>query len=139
MLYFRSDQSSIGVTVEGVTIDNASWDVLEGGENTVDEVTLLPGGMAPQVAKGGIPKRSTATVKRLWSEPLILKYKELDAVAGNAAVTITYTVLNTNKTPAYAPITYTGVLGTVTRPNYDATKSEAAYLQIMVALNGELS
>lgn len=138
-VYFRSDQASIGVTVEGVSLGNESWDVLEGADNAVDVITLLPGGMAPQVAKGGIPKRSNGTVKRLWSESLILQYKALDAVAGNANITVTYTVLNTNKTPAFAPITYTGVIGTVSRPNYDATKSEAAYLTVEFGLNGEVS
>jgi len=138
-VFYRSDQTAIGVTVQGVTIDNVSWDVLEGGENTVDDIMLLPGGMAPQIAKGGIPKRSPVTVKRLWSEALILKYKELDAVAGNAEVTVTYTVLTPQKTPAFSPISYTGVLGTVSRPNYDATKSEPAYLTIMVGLNGEVN
>ena len=139
MVLYRSDQASIGVTVAGVTLDNLSWDVLEGGENTVEGITVLPGGMAPQKALGGIPKRSPLTIKRLWSEALILQYKALDAVAGQAIVNVSYTVLKTNKTPAYSPISYTGVLGTVSRPNYDAMKSEAAYLQIMVDLEGELA
>lgn len=138
-VYFRSDQTTISVTVAGVALDNLSWDVMEGGDNTVEGLTLLPGGMAPQVAKGGIPKRSPLTIKRLWSEALILQYKALDAVAGNAEVKAAYTVLNTNKTPAFSPISYTGVLGTVSRPNYDAMKSEAAYLTIMVDMNGELA
>ncbi len=136
-VYFRSDQASIGVSVAGITIDNLSWDVLEGGDQTVEGMTVLPGGMQPQVALGGIPKRSPITVKRLWSEPTIIAYKALDAVAGNAAVTITYTVLSTNREeiPGFVR-TYTGVLGTVTRPNYDAMKSEAAYLTIVAELNG---
>lgn len=139
--YFRSDQASIGVTVSGIILDNLSWDVLEGGEQSVDGVTVLPGGMAPQVPLGGIPKRATATVKRLWAESLVVQYKALDEVAGNAAVTVTYQVLGTNKAPArgIAPITYTGVLANVMRPNYDAMKSEAAYLEITVDLAGALN
>ena len=139
-VYYRSDQTAIAVTVAGINLDKESWDVLEGGENTVEGITLLPGGMAPQVAKGGIPKRSPITVKRLWSESLILVYKELDEVAGNAEVKVTYTVLGTNKVAAAGlpQFTYTGVLGTVSRPNYDAMKSEAAYLSIMCDLNGAL-
>jgi hypothetical protein len=136
---YRSDQASIGVTVAGITLDNLSWDVLEGGENTVEGLAVLPGGMAPQRALGGIPKRSPVTVKRLWSEALITQYKLLDSVAGQASVKISYTVLGTNRTPAFVPISYTGTLGTVSRPNYDAMKAEAAYLTIMVELEGELA
>ena len=119
-----------------------SWDVLEGGENTVEGLTVLPGGMVPQVALGGIQKRSPLTVKRLWAESLIIKYKELDELAGQAECKVTYEVKNKRNSEATftgSKITYSGVLGTVTRPNYDAMKSEAAYLQIMVDLSGTLS
>jgi hypothetical protein len=137
---YRSDQALITVTITpSIGLDLGSWDVFEGGDNTVDDLTVLPGGMAPQVALGGIPKRSPVTVKRLWSSALIPIFKALDAQAGQAAVTVGYTVLSTSKEPAYPAVSYTGILGTVTRPNYDAMKSEAAYLQISVALNGELS
>lgn len=139
MKYYRSDQAQISVTVEGVAIDNVSWDSMEGGENEVEGLDILPGGMAPQIALGGIPKRKPVTIQRVWSDTLIGVYKALDAVAGNAAVTASYTVLGTNKKPAFSPITYTGVLGTVTRPNYKAGTSEEAFLQLMVHLNGEVN
>lgn len=135
-LIFRSDQASIGVTVTGVNLGNESWDVLEGGAQEVEVVMVLPGGMEPQVALGGIPKRSVLTVKKLWSESMINEFQLLDSVAGNAFTTVTYTVLGVNHKPAFPAYTYTGVLGTVTRPNYDAMKSEAAYLEISVGLNG---
>lgn len=138
-VFYRSDQASIAVTVAGLTIDNVSWDVLEGGDNTVEGLSILLGGMAPQRALGGIPKRSPVTVKRTWSDTLINVYKELDALSGQAAVTVSYTVLSANKTAAFAPITYTGILGTTTRPNYAAATSEQAFLQIMVDTDGEIS
>lgn len=138
-VYYRSDQARIGVEVTGLTLDKESWDVLEGGDQVVEGVTLLPGGMAPQVARGGIPKRSAITVKRLWSESLINLYKKLDESAGNAPITVTYTVLNNRNSATTFTITYTGVLENVSRPNYDATKAEAAYLTITAQLEGGIT
>jgi hypothetical protein len=135
---YRTDQASIGVTVAGVALPNESWDVLEGAENTVEGITVLPGGMAPQRALGGIPKRGPATVKKLWSESLIVLFKQLDGLAGQGLITITYTVLNANRTATAFTETYTGVMGTVSRPNYDAKTSEPAYLTVMADLDGEL-
>jgi len=136
---YRTDQASIGVTVAGITLPEGSWDVLEGAENMVEGVSVLPGGMAPQRALGGIPKRGPATVKRLWSEPLVIIFKQLDALAGYGDIIITYTVLNRNKTATIFTETYTGVMGTVSRPNYEAKTSEPAYLTIEAELDGELS
>jgi hypothetical protein len=136
---YRTDQASIGVTVAGIALPEGSWDVLEGAENTVEGVTALPGGMGPQRAMGGIPKRGPATVKKLWSEPLVLVFKQLDALAGQGGITIIYTVMNANKTATVFTETYTGVMGTVERPNYDAKTAEPAYLTIHADLDGELS
>jgi hypothetical protein len=113
--------------------------VLEGAENVVEGVTVLPGGMAPQRALGGIAKRGPATVKKLWSEPMILIFKQLDELAGSGVITITYTVLNTNKTATTYSDTYTGVMGTVSRPNYDAKTSEPAYLTVAADLDGPIA
>jgi hypothetical protein len=139
MKYFRSDQAAIHVSIEGVTLDGISWDVMEAGDNTVEGLVVHPGGMAEQVALGGIPKRSPLTVARLWSDTLIAVFKQIDSLAGQAAVTASYVVLNANKTATSNVETYTGVLGTVTRPNYKAGESTDAMLQIAVDLNGALS
>ena len=98
--------------------------------------------MRPQRALGGIPKRSNGAVKRLWSDVLIGQFKALDAAAGNGVVTVHYTILGNNRQPASIVndvVTYTGILGTVMRPNYDAMKAEPAYLTIEFGADGELS
>jgi hypothetical protein len=135
---YRSDQGSIGLTVAGVTLDNVSWDSFEGGDNTVEGQTYLPGGQRPQRSLGGTPKRSPITMKRIWSDTLINVYKQLDALAGSAVVTATYTVTRAG-IPVAAPITYTGTLGTVTRPNYGSETPEKAFLQIIIDPDGEIS
>lgn len=137
MAEYRSDQGSIGLTVTGVTIDNISWDSMEGGDNVVEGQTYLPGGQRPQRSLGGTPKRSPLTLKRIWSDTLINVYKTLDELAGSAIVTATYTVTRAG-IPVAAPITYTGTLGTVTRPNYGSETPEKAFLQVMVDVDGAL-
>lgn len=145
MPVYRSDQFSIGVKVEslpnGAQTDNIPWDSCEGFDNAVEGQTYLPGGMRPQVAQGGIPKRSPGTIKRAWSDPLLGIFKALDSGAGQCPVTVTVATLNNKKepVPGVAPITYTGVLGTVSRPNYMNTSAETAYLQIMVDADGEIN
>jgi hypothetical protein len=138
--YFRSNQGFIVVTVAGVTLDSASWDSAEGGEATVASLYVLPGGMVPGVELGDIPKRSPMTVKRLWSDTLFGQFLALDAAAGSAAATVGYQLMAADrKTRVGNPITYSGVLGTVTRPGYDSETNVAAYLQIVVNLNEQIT
>lgn len=138
-MYIRSDQAQINVEVAGVTLDTESWSSLEGGDNTPETAQVFPGGQKPVVALGGFAKPTPLTVMRPWSEALIKPYKELWSRAGQAAATVTYRNQNANREPIGEPVTYTGVLGTVTRPGYKAGTSEEAKLQITVDLNGELA
>lgn len=136
MPLYRSDQGHISVQVAGVTIDSLSWDSFEGGDLTVESQNYNPGGMVPAVSMGGKRSRSQATIKRVWSDTLIGAYVALDNAAGIAAVTCSYQALAADrKTPVGSPITYTGTLGNVTRPNYDSMTSTPAQLQIIVDLN----
>lgn len=138
--FFRTDQAAIHVTVAGVTIDDNVWDTMEGGDRSSDGVNYLPGGMAPSVELGGLPKRSDLTISRIWSDTMIAAYKALDNGCGKAAVTASYTNLDANGTMVpNSTITYTGILKSVTRPNYDSNSSGEAKLTIVVGLNGQLS
>ena len=140
MPIYRSDQGTLSVTVAGITIDNQSWDTAEGGDITVESQEYNPGAMAPAVAIGGKRSRSAMTVKRAWDDTLIGAYKALDNAAGKTPVTIGYQVLAADhRTPVGNPITYTGILGNVTRPGYDSMTSTVAMLQIVVSLNETIS
>ena len=136
--YIRTDQASIGVSVQGVTLPTESWALMEGGDNVSEEATAFPGGMKPQLALGGYPKRGPLTISIPWADNLIGLYKALDARVGISKVTASYQPLNANKEPLGAPITYTGVLTSAVRPNYKAGTSEEAHLQITVATDGEV-
>ena len=137
---FRTDQAHIHVAVAGVTIDSVSWDKFEGGNLTVESQMYNPGGMVPAVAMGGKRSRSPATISRVWSDALYAAYVALDNAAGIAAVTCSYQLLAADRqTPVGTTITYTGILGNVTRPGYDSMTSTPAMLAITVDLNEILS
>lgn len=132
MPFYRSDQGRIHLAVDGVPFtDNKSWDKFEGGDLTPDSPgPYNPGGMAPSLAVGGIRKRSNITVQRAWTESLMGVFMNLDDAAGSASFTCSYTPLQVDrKTSAGLTITYTGILLTVTRPNYDSTSSAVVLLQ----------
>ena len=139
MPYIRSDQALINVEVAGVGLDKEPWSSLEGGDNTPESAQAYPGGMRPLVALGGFPKPTALTVTRPWTESLIKPYKELWPLAGRAKAKVSYRALNANREPVGETVSYTGVLGTVTRPGYKAGTSEEAKLQITVDLDGEIA
>ena len=143
MPYIRSDQAQINVELTGANatvIDpSIAWSGLEGGDNTPETAQAFPGGMKPLVALGGFPKPTPLTVTRPWDEALIVPYKKMWALAGQAEVKVTYRALNANKEPFGEPVSYTGILGTVTRPGYKAGTSEEAKLQLTVDLHGEIA
>ena len=139
MPFIRSDQAVIHVKVAGVTLDTEPWSSLEGGDNTPEMVQAYPGGMKPLVSLGGFPKPTPLTVTRPWEEALIKPYKQLYKNAGQAEAEVSYQALNAEKKPYGEVVTYTGTLGTVTRPNYKAGTSEEAKLTITVDLHGEIS
>lgn len=134
--YFRSDTARVQVTVAGISLPSDSWSKMEGGENAAETSQLLPGGMAPAVALGGLAKRTDLTVHRPWSDVMAGAYKALDQAVGAATVTASYVVLDNNKQPvANASVTYTGILKSVTRPNYDSSSSTEALLQLVFECN----
>lgn len=135
---YRSDQVGLGVSIAGLSLPNQPWDVLEGAEGTVEgSLVVHPGGQLPQRALGGIAARGPATIKKLWSAAWLNAFKEVEAVRGSGLITITYTVKATAASPAAFSIVYTGVVGEVARPNYEAGKTEAAYLTVHADLDGE--
>jgi hypothetical protein len=137
VVIYRTDQASIGVTVPGINMPNESWDVLEGGSRTVEGLTVNPGGGLPQRALGGIAKRGPATIKKLWTPTIFLVFKELEEAAGFTPIVITYSVKLNMNAPAVFTETYTGIIGNVERPGYDAAKSEPAYMMIACDLDGD--
>lgn len=138
-MLIRSDQALILVKVEGVSIDKLPWSMFEGAEGNVEGDPVLPGGMSPQVAVGGVPKLSDITVERDWSDALAAVYKKLMAARGSAVAEVSWAILKRNKVPTGDVFSYSGVLIGVNRPNYKAGSSDGAMLKLVIQTNGEIA
>jgi hypothetical protein len=139
---YTSNQARIALKVPGVTIDNLSWDKFEGGERSADTQNYNPGGMKSAIATGGASKRAQATLTRAWDDTLIGAYIALEAAINTVGVACSITFLSTPTTIASgkpAGFNYTGVLRSVTRPNYDSTSSTIAMLAVVLELNEVIS
>lgn len=136
MALYRSDQARIGFQVPGVNLDIVSWDTFEGGENQANNLNYMPGGMQPAVDLGGVPQRSDITITREWSDTLAGIYKPLDNLTGKGTCTVSYQTLDANGNPVPGALfTYTGVIKSVSRPNYDSASSVNGKLQVVISCN----
>jgi hypothetical protein len=135
--YYRSDEASIHVGIAGVTIDDESWDMLDGFDLAAENKEIFPGG-GPQVSLGGIPKRSTGTVERDWSDTLFTVFKTLENSINNL-VTVSYVINEAPGKPQGTVFTYTGPLLSATRPGYKSGETGDAMLKLLVGANGGMS
>lgn len=139
MPIIRSDQALIFVEFVGVTSTKTPWAMLDGGDMVAESTQAFPGGSKPLVALGGFAKPSPLTVERPWEESLIVLYKTLFSKVGALEASISYQA-SRNAGEGYGPVTtYTGVLSSVTRPNYKAGTSEEAKLKCIFDINGEIA
>jgi hypothetical protein len=135
--YYRSDQAEIHVILTGIGLDKESWDMMEGGDPVAEEVVVFPGGQAPQVALGGLPKWSPITVERSWCEALALIYKQIANNAGAAPMEVSY-IQRFGGKPTGTIDTYSGVLMSAERPKYSAKESTDAFLKLTMSVNGSV-
>jgi hypothetical protein len=135
-VYIREEQFSIQVHVNGINfppaLTSGSWQSKEGGDVTAEVVQTHPGGMAGEIALGGIGKRSDATVKTLYTEDLHALVPALESACGNARMSIGWTPLDANGFPTVgATTTITGFMKGCVVPNYDANTNAAGMLEIV--------
>jgi hypothetical protein len=131
---YTSNKFHLAVSIPGVTLDAQSWDKFTGGDHTSETQQHTPGGMGPQIAIGGIRKRSPVTVSRAMDDTLIGLYESIDAATGGP-ITITVQPLINPTTVAGKGRTYTGVIKTVKPPDQDSTTSTITMLSVEVELN----
>ena len=146
--FIRSDQARIHVRVYGVNYPSVtSWASLEGGDLTSEDVKTRPGGLLPQVNLGGPTTRNDLTVTRQYSIELHPWIVALENVCGIASMKVTYEIFDPSKFTAsknFNPqqessfqtfkgvVTITGILKSVTRPNFNANTPETAFLALVM-------
>lgn len=142
MPLFREDEALITATVANISFPPFFvWSSLEGGDAESNDTKVWPGGMQPQVSLGGPRTRTDATIKTPYSPALHALLVPLENVAGNAAMSVSYTPLDASGNPAANSPTVTlhGILKTVTRPNYEASAQAAAMLSLVMSCHAEAS
>jgi hypothetical protein len=135
----REDQAVIHVSVDGVNppFVPSGWSSFSGGDVEAQNVKLWPGGMLPQQDLGGPPTRSDATVQRPYSDALHPYLVQFENVAGRAGMQIIYQPKDANGNPIGGVYTIKGKLKTVTRPNYEASATNPAYLTLVMSCDFE--
>ena len=137
MIWFTEQQGRIQVSIEGVTLDNASWSDFTPGANAGNGTQDNPGGMAPGIALPGVPKRAAMTVMRPWTDAIWNLFIALDSAVGGFT-TVTFVPLIGGA--AYGkPVNYTGILDGVTMPATAASSGTSQKLSISVLPNQTIS
>jgi hypothetical protein len=123
-----------------LTIDNKdfeTWDRLEGGAVDSEERKYRPGGMAEQVSLGGSKTTGNLTLSRLYmldrDHGLFL---ELVGKVGKGECKVVKQPLTSEGEPQGDPITYSGVLKSVTPPNHNSESDDAAMIEIEISTAG---
>lgn len=139
--YLRQDQATISVPKLPVALPFVtSWASLEGGDLEAEDTKTRPGGMLPQVSLGGPTTRTDATVARPYTKELHPYLTPLETFAGFGAMHITYTILgpdtSSGKISTLGPtVTLTGILKSVTRPNWDSNATATAMFSLVMSCN----
>lgn len=129
----RKDTWRYTLRVDDVLVGTAR--ASEGMDIAVENLKVRPGGMAPEESAGGVKTREDGTL-RFWNTEAIYELTPwLERRAGNAIVGVMAQPLDAEGFPKGDARSYTGTLGAVKAPGYDADSTEAAELEVEVSLN----
>ena len=128
----RTDQERVTVNINGT--DFGVWDAFSGGGVSSEDTKNRPGGMEPEESLGGPKSRDAFTVSRLFRADRDLPaFVALDQLCGSGRVVAKRQALNSDRSPAGSPITYTGTLMKVTPPDHDSNSGDRATFSIEVS------
>lgn len=130
----RANQFSVRVSVDGA--DLGDWDKMEGAESDSEDTLYRPGAMAPAISLGGQSTVAAATISRLYDinrDPGIVHM--LRAKTGKGRVTIVKQPLAVDGSAFARAESFTGILKTVTSPEYDSESDDAAMIELQVTLD----
>jgi len=114
------------------------WDKRSGGEVDTDIYKYKPGGMAPQVSLGGSKTIGDLTISRLYRHKRdhLMLQNEINW-AGRARVTVSQHILDIDGNEFGSPITWVGILKTVTPPDHDSESTDPAMIELVISPNGD--
>lgn len=120
------------VTVSAGGVSWGVWDKLTGGDIEAEVQTYSPGGMAEKVVLSAPQSFSDMTISRIYDgglAPALIR----DAGAGGEVV-VTRQTLNDRKQAEGPAVVYRGRLKGVKLPDVDSEGSDAALMEITVAV-----
>lgn len=133
----RQDQWSNTVTINDRPM--GVWDTLGGGESDSEETKYRPGGMQPAVSLGGSRTIGNLTLARLLTREDWDFMHEAMNNTGVWRVTVSRQPLDADGNPFGRPLTYRGVLKTVTPGDTDSNSSDAQTWEIVVSTEGSVA
>lgn len=123
-------------TVNGVSV--GEWDSMTGGATTAESTKHTVRGVR-RVALGGPRDTEDVTLARPFVRGRDHDLaRQLRTLAGLAEVTISRQPLDPDGRPFGRPELYTGVLRSVTYPDYSAEGNDVAMLELTVTVDGEV-
>jgi hypothetical protein len=133
----RQDQWRNTLTIDGRPM--GVWDTMDGGDVESEETKYRPGGMAPQVALGGVTTVNNVTLGRLLTSDDWPFMRDLMANrTGKAPCIVARQPLDTDGNAFGTPLVYRGVLQHVTPGNTDSNSSDAQVWEIVVSTEGSI-
>jgi len=137
-LIARQDTWLTTVTINDV--DYGIWTERKGGTVDSEEAKIYPGGMQSQISLGGSRSVDNVTLSKVFDlDGLEAQVATLGALCGSASVGITQQPLDRDGNVYGTPWSYTGVLKSVSPPEYDANGNDAAMIEIEVSVEGDIS
>lgn len=133
-LIAREDTFEVRVTVDGE--DFGKWEKKTGGQGDSEETKVRLAGMGPQVSLGGSQTIENVTVTKLYDLDVDApRLARLYSRRGKATVQVIQTPLDRDGHTYGPPVTWTGTLKAVTAPDVDAEGTDAAMVELEVAVD----
>ena len=139
--YARPDTYVVNVRIEhpvsGAMINYGTFDKVDGGEIDSGTKTHNPGGMVIPIALAGPKTVSNLVVTRAYrlARDHDVIQQLIDSV-GRSSTIVTVQPLDADGNAYGTPITYLGILKSVTPPSPDSQSSTAALLSLEVVVEG---
>jgi hypothetical protein len=131
----RQDTFRVTLTVDGV--DYGVWQKKTGGKTSGNTTTIKPGGMAPQVSRGGSPTTDTITLTRNYDRVRDhTRLGKLRAGVGQAVCVVKIQPLDASGVAYGSPDVYNATLDAVSPPDTDAESNNSAEISVDLTING---
>jgi hypothetical protein len=129
----RQDTFQINLTLNGQGM--GIWDKKTGGELDSNELTYMPGGMAPRLSLGGQKLPGNLTLQRAYDR--IMDHDKINTflnAVGKGTVKVTQRPLDFDGHPYGKSVIWHGILKRVNVPDVDSEGNAVAMMEIEITV-----